>query len=332
MAMKKPPVLISIIIPVYNGEKTIGYCLESIFKSFYELFECIIVDDGSSDSTLDIAESYNTKIIKNTSKEGASHARNQGAEAAKGEILLFIDADVSIYPDTLDQVVSSFELNPHISALFGSYDDQPGCPNFLSQYRNLFHHYIHQTSNEDASTFWTGFGAVKKDAFLIAGKFDEACRMMEDIELGYKLKSKKFNILLVKNIVVKHYKHYSFLSLLKSDFFDRAIPWTVLMLKNKENTSDLNFKISHKLSAAIVMLLLLSLLISIIHSWAMMAAPVMLMLYLILNLEIYQFYFKKRGLMFSLKVIPLHLLYYVYSSLGFIAGTLKYHIENRSAQ
>ena len=322
--------LISIIIPVYNGENTIGHCLDSIFQSIYKDFECIVIDDHSSDNTLDIVKGYNAKLVQSDKQQGASYARNQGAETAKGDILLFIDSDVTIYPDTLGKVIDAFDGNPQISALFGSYDDNPWHTNFLSQYRNLFHHFIHQTSHENASTFWTGFGAVKKDTFFKAGKFDENCRMMEDIELGYKLKAQNCDILLVKDIVVKHYKCYTFFSLLKSDFFDRAIPWTVLMLKNKENTSDLNFKISHKLSAAVVMVLLLFILISIINFWAIPAVLVLLLLYLALNLDVYQFYFQKRGLLFSLKVIPLHILYYVYSSIGFVAGTLKYYIDNLS--
>lgn len=321
---------ISIIIPVYNGAKTLGFCLESVFKSSYPKFECIVVDDHSNDYSLEIAEGFDTKIIKLDKQQGAAYARNQGAEAAEGDILLFVDADVTIYPDSIDKVIKAFENHPEISALFGSYDDQPGSSNFLSQYRNLFHHYIHQTSLEDASTFWTGCGAIKREIFFKVGKFNESRRMMEDIELGYKLKSKNYRILLTKNLTVKHLKHYSFLNLLKSDLFDRAIPWTVLMLSNKQYTRDLNLKPAYKLSAMSLILLIICGLLSIKSVWFMLGIPILLFFFFLMNSDFYNFFLKKKGPLFVLNVIPLHFLYYLYSSLGFIIGYYKYYFKKES--
>ena len=319
---------ISIIIPVHNGAKTLGLCLESVFKSSYPNFECIVVDDCSTDKTIEIAESFDIKALRLDRQQGAAHARNRGAEAAKGDILLFIDADVTIYPNTLEKVAENFENNPTISALFGSYDDQPGHSNFLSQYRNLLHHYIHQTSLEDASTFWTGCGAIRRDVFLKIGQFNEKRRMMEDIEIGYKLKAKNHKIRLVKELIVKHFKHYSFVNLLKSDLIDRAIPWTVLMLSNKNYTTDLNLKTSHKLSAIILVLLIISAFIATMSSWFVLVIPILLLLlFFYMNSDFYHFFLKKRGFLFTLKVIPFHLLYYFYSSLGYLVGLYKYHLK-----
>lgn len=318
---------ISVIIPVYNGGKTLGLCLKSIYKSSYPNFECIVVDDHSNDNTLDVARSFETKIIRLDRQQGAAHARNIGSETAKGDIFLFIDADVTIYPDSLEKVVRTFEDNPEISASFGSYDDQPWNSNFLSQYKNLFHHYIHQTSLEDASTFWTGCGAIKREVFLKIGKFNENRRMMEDIELGYKLKAENYKIRLTKHLTVKHLKHYSFLNLLKSDFFDRAIPWTILMLGNKQHTSDLNLKSTHKLSAVTLMLLIVSIFVAVKSIWFLLGIPVLLSLFFFMNYDFYKFFLKKRGFLFTLKVVPLHFLYYFYSSLGFLIGNYKYHLK-----
>ena len=99
---------ISVIIPVYNGKETLGHCLKSVLKSSYPNFECIVVDDHSTDNTVEIAESFNVKIKSLNRQRGAAHARNRGAENAQGDILLFIDADVTIYPDSLVKVVKSF--------------------------------------------------------------------------------------------------------------------------------------------------------------------------------------------------------------------------------
>lgn len=318
---------ISIIIPVHNGSDSLGSCLESISKSTYVNFECIVVDDHSTDNTARTAQSYDAIVICLERQRGAAHARNRGAEVARGDILLFVDADVEMYSDSLDRVAKGFNEHLEISALFGSYDDQPGKLNFISQYKNLFHHYIHQNAAEDASTFWTGCGAVKRDAFYNVGKFNEQTRMMEDIELGYKLKANGYRILLMKELTVKHWKHYSFLGLLKSEIFDRAIPWTVLMLDNREYTSDLNLKINDKVSALISILLAACAVLTTQSAMFIKGFPFLLGIYFLLNYRLYGFFIRKRGYGFALGVIPFHLLYYLYSTVGFVLGTCKYVLD-----
>jgi len=329
--MTEAAYFISIIIPVYNGGKTIGRCLESVFKSTYPSYECVVIDDRSDDDTLRIVQSFNARVIQLEGHRGAAYARNRGAEAARGDILLFIDADVTIYPDCLDKVAELFEENPGISALFGTYDDQPDGSNFLSQYKNLFHHYIHQTSREDASTFWTACGAIKKDVFFEVGEFNEKTRMMEDIELGYKLKAKNHKIHLDKGLFVKHLKRYSFSYLLKSELFDRAIPWTLLILNNKQTANDLNLKTMHKLSALVVIFLIASIIIAPVSIWFALIIPVLLTAFFLMNHEFYCFYLRERGTMFTLKVIPFHMLYYLYGTLGFIIGHYKYYLNKRAS-
>jgi len=315
---------ISVIIPVYNGSQTLGRCLEGLFKSSYAQFECVVVDDHSTDNTVSVAESFDTRVIRLERKQGAAHARNSGAEVSKEDILLFVDADVEVYPDSLEKVVEAFERNPDVSALFGSYDDHPGSLNFFSQYKNLFHHYIHQTSREDASTFWSAFGAIKRDVFFEVGKYNEETRMMEDIELGYRLKAKGHRIHLDKSIGVKHLKHFSLSNLLKSDLLDRAVPWTVLMWEYRQFTDDLNLKFRHKLSAMIPTLLVVSILMILVSIWFLLGVPLLVLLYFLLNRDVYAFFLRKRGISFTLKVIPLHFLYYLYSLLGFVIGTFRY--------
>ena len=143
---------ISIVIPVRNGGETLRRCLDSVYASSYKKFECIVVDDHSTDDSIETARAYGTGVIRMDRQGGAARARNTGSEQALGDILLFVDADVELQPDSLDVIARTFMENPGISAMFGSYDDRPGRPNFLSQYKNLFHHFIHQTSNREAST------------------------------------------------------------------------------------------------------------------------------------------------------------------------------------
>jgi glycosyltransferase involved in cell wall biosynthesis len=311
---------ISIIIPVYNGEKTIGRCLKSISNSSYPHFECIVVDDCSSDRTVEIARTFDVNLIEMSLKKNAAQARNVGAKAAKGEVLLFMDSDVEIFPNSLSDIAEVFQKKAEITALFGSYDDEPGESDFFSQYRNLLHHYIHQTSRADAGTFWTAFGAVKRDAFLDVGGFNEGVRMMEDIDLGYRMSDRGHKIRLEKDLKVKHLKAFSLSKMVKADIFDRAVPWTSLMLERKRFTGDLNLKPRHRLSAITLIFLIISIFLGLFNVRIFIAAPILMGIYLFLNADFYRFFMKKRGFLFALKVIPFHALYYLYSMFGLLIG------------
>jgi glycosyltransferase involved in cell wall biosynthesis len=322
--------MISVIVPVHNGGATLERCLDGIFSSSYANYECIVVDDGSTDDAMERVGSFPARIVRLADRKGASYARNRGAEAAMGQILLFVDADVIVGCDCLEMVAKCFETHKGISAVFGSYDDEPGAENFLSQYRNLLHHFIHQTSSEEASTFWSGCGAVKREkAFIEAGMFDEESRMMEDIALGYKLKAAGHRIRLEKGLLGKHLKRYTLWSLVKLDIFDRAVPWTVLMWSTKRFTSDLNLKWNHKLSALIGVLLLAAIGMAPVSTAMMTLVPVLMGIYLFLNRDLYGFYLQKRGVRFTLKVVPVHFIYYVCSLLGLLIGTTQYVLKRR---
>lgn len=106
---------VSIIIPVYNGEKYIKECLESILKQTYKNIEIIVVDDGSIDNTKNILKSYKDKIVVKFQKNlGAPSARNNGYRSAQGDYILFFDADDYMGKDYIEHIVkimnNGFEL------------------------------------------------------------------------------------------------------------------------------------------------------------------------------------------------------------------------------
>jgi glycosyltransferase involved in cell wall biosynthesis len=122
------------------GGENFRQCLSSLALAAPFPYEVIVVADGDTDGSGRLAQEFGAKVIRVSVAGGPAKARNLGAKAAQGDILFFVDADVAIRPDTIGQVAIAFEQQPELAALIGSYDDAPGTSNFLSQYRNLFHH------------------------------------------------------------------------------------------------------------------------------------------------------------------------------------------------
>ena len=103
----------SIIIPVYNVEKYIKKCLDSVFNQTFKDYEVIVVNDGTKDSSMDIVKDYDVVVV-NQKNQGLSVARNKGVEKARGEYLLFLDSDDSIDKDLLKKINESVDNKPDI--------------------------------------------------------------------------------------------------------------------------------------------------------------------------------------------------------------------------
>jgi glycosyltransferase involved in cell wall biosynthesis len=313
---------ISVIVPVYNGEKFLHQCLGAIFASSYSNHEVIVVDDGSTDRSAEISREKGAIVLPSARRQsGPAAARNLAAQTARGEILLFVDADVVVKRDTLTKVARAFEQNPDIAALFGSYDDEPAEKNFLSQYKNLQHHFVHQTSNPEASTFWAGLGAVCREAFISIGGFD--CEKflipsIEDIDLGVRLRSAGHRILLDRDIQAKHLKRWEVVSLVRTDIFCRALPWSKLLLTSRGMINDMNLKTADRLSSALVALFLI---VAPLVLWNYLFA-LLLFAFLfgifVLNRQILHFFAEKKGILFAAFAFPWLFLYFLYSGMTFV--------------
>ena len=110
--------LVSIIIPVFNSAETIHRSLNSVLKQTYKNFEIIIIDDCSTDSTINIIQTYDDKrinILKHSENKGASYARNTGIKNSKGEYLAFLDSDDEWLPNKLAEQMQLFNTNKHIA-------------------------------------------------------------------------------------------------------------------------------------------------------------------------------------------------------------------------
>jgi glycosyltransferase involved in cell wall biosynthesis len=318
---------ITVIVPAYNAERVLPLCLGAIRQSELQPDQLIVVDDGSTDRTAEIAEGFHATLLRTTRQSGPAVARNLGAEAADGDLLVFFDSDVTIHPDTLSKISAAFQQDPELGSLIGSYDQEPGHEGFLSKYRNLMHSYFHQSGKRSANTFWGACGAVRKEIFFQAGGFDVsfARPSIEDIELGYRMRRAGVKMMLDPDIHVKHLKHWTLGNMLRTDVRDRAIPWTQLMIREGKMPDDLNTSMVQRASVALS---------ALVPGLVLFDAALALFCWLALislNWRFYRFLGRNWGWLQSAAASPLHYSYYLYSGLGFVLGTAAYYLMQRPA-
>lgn len=313
---------ISAIMPVYNGQdfiiKSLPPLIELMKKG--DIDEVLVVDDSSTDNTCVLAREMGAEVMPSGGRLGPGAARNKAAEIARGNILWFIDADVIVHADAARHLIDNFR-DPEIVALFGSYDDKPPAQNFLSQYKNLVHHFYHHRGKREASTFWSGCGAVRKQAFLDVGGFDierYTRPSIEDIELGYRLIKAGGKILLVPELQSTHLKVWRFINLIHTEVFCRAIPWSKLMLQQTGVVDDLNVSSAERIRAVLAGLLFLTVFAAIPGFIPWWPALIVLVLALISNKQLFTLFYRRKGLLFAIGGFAFHQLYYLYSSLAFV--------------
>lgn len=332
--------LLSVIVPAYNGAAILPRTLEALAASDLprHRWELIVVDDASVDATAEVAGRWADRVISLAGRpHGPGFARNRGVEASRGAWVVFIDADVVVHRDTLRSFVETIEREPRLDAVFGAYDDSPPAPGFLSQYRNLLHRYVHLTGRGESESFWAGCGAVRRTGFVEAGGFDQRRYprpMIEDIELGYRLRERGGRILLNPEIQGAHLKRWTFRGSVKTDLLDRGIPWTRLLLERQRlaGPANLNLSRAERIKAVGVCLgfVLLAVGVAVWRPEPVVAAGGLLVAVLLSNLALFRWFYARRGLPFVLGVVPMTLWYYVISSLSVGVGVIS-HLLARSS-
>ena len=189
---------ISVIIPSYNCEEYIEKTISSLNNSQFPIHEIIIVDDSSSDNTINILSSFNVKVHKQIKHTNANHCRNIGAQLSTGNILVFLDSDVIIKPDTLLNLINSFD-NSEASAVVGLYAVNYTYKNIFSKYKNLWIRYSYLKSQPSIDWIFAAISGIKKDVFLQISGFDESLKtnQIDDIELGKRISSLGLKIFLI---------------------------------------------------------------------------------------------------------------------------------------
>jgi GT2 family glycosyltransferase len=323
---------LSVVVPVRNGGRDFGRCLQRLRDSSLADFELIVVDDGSTDDTAAMARHAGATVVRNPTPQGPAAARNLGAKAAAAPLIFFLDSDVAVHPETLGRALARFDADPGLAALFGSYDDTPAARGLVSQYRNLLHHFIHQTGPfldniRPVHTFWTGCGIIRRDLFLEFGGFDPRLYprpAIEDIELGYRLTRAGHRIALARDVQATHMKRWTLREMVRTDIFQRGVPWMLLIKRTGMVETDLNVKANQKACVALTGLTLLVTVCILAIPWAAFGVVMGLATIVALNRPFFAFLARSRGIAFAGAALPLHLVYYCCCGLSVVFAMIHW--------
>ena len=327
---------LSVIIPAHQAAGVLPAALQALERSDLarDRWELVVVDDASTDETAIIAAQHADLVVRLAGRpHGPAYARNRGFEVTRGELIVFLDADVCVHPDTLSRFAALFAGEPELSAAFGSYDAAPAHPGLVSQYRNLLHHYIHQRGAGEAETFWAGCGAIRRAAFADAGMYDEwhfPRPQIEDIELGQRVRDLGHRILLRPEIQVTHLKRWTLRGVLAGDLRNRGVPWMRLLIQRNETVSSgtLNLRLTEKVCTILTWsaLLYFGVAAALGERHLAVGAALALGIVVAVNARLYAFFARTRGVAFALAAIPLHLLYYLNNGVAVLYGWTLHHV------
>ena len=296
---------LSVIVPATDRPPTLQRCVQAIRPGL------------RSDDEL--------RVVTEPASCHPSVARNLGVRDSSADVLVFVDADVELEADALARLRSAFEEDASLAAAFGSYNDAPGDDGVVSAFRNLLHHHVHQESAGEATTFWTGLGAVRRSAFDAVGGFDPDLRYLEDVDFGMRLAANGYRIVLRPEIQGTHLKQWGLSQMVYTDFVGRAIPWVSLLLRHRHSTKALNLGWRHRLSALAATIGVLALVRGRLRASLVAAGSLVA-----LNWRFYALLRRRLGLFAALLGVPLHALHHVVGVAAVPVAVVRYVLGRRA--
>jgi len=204
-----PPPRISVVVCTHNGSRTIRDCLEGLACLEYPNFEAIVVDDGSSDGTADIAREYDVRLLR-TENRGLSCARNTGLDAATGEIVAYLDDDAYPDPHWLQYLAAAFEATDHAS-IGGPNIPPPGAGALAECVANAPGGPVHVLLSDREAEHIPGCNmAFRKVCLAAIGGFDPHFRVAgDDVDICWRLQQRGWTLGFHAGAMVWHHRRGS---------------------------------------------------------------------------------------------------------------------------
>jgi glycosyltransferase involved in cell wall biosynthesis/MoaA/NifB/PqqE/SkfB family radical SAM enzyme len=326
--MKKEPML-SVIIPIYNDEKYIGKCLDSIFDSDYPDFEVIIVNDASTDRSSDIIKRFLCRVIDLEKNRGVAYARNEGARAAKGDVLVFFDSDVVVEKDTLSKFARAYE-DPNVKICQCRITPHSLTPGFASEFVAIMLDYRAGLMVPYTTYLLTMAFSIKRSVFFEIGGFNTNFKLSggEEFEIGTVIQRHNYKMFLDMSFgVYHHYPHFlrRFKKLIR-----RSYVYGLVVLRRNFKLDKGYGTLRDGINAMLSMLGIFSLCISPFIPYLALLFFATLATHTVLDFGIYAHVARRKGLLFFLRSIPVNYLWYLSMGMGVTAAILTYYLQKIS--
>ena len=328
---------LSIIIPNYNGARTIGACLDALMAHRDEGCEIVVADDGSYDGSVDVIRQYPVKLILLAQHSGASAARNTGARGSAGEALFFIDNDCVVTDATIPRVRKNLSEQPHDVVVGGTYTAIPYDAGFFSSFQSAFINYFETKKAIGPDYIATHAMVIRSAAFKEIGGFKEDfLPILEDVEFSHRLRRSGLRLIMDPDLQVRHIFHHSLARSLRNAF-NKTRYWTEYSLANRDlfadsGTASKEIKVNGAAWLVTTALVLLSLvfghrscfLVPLLFLWAGN---------MVVNRHLYRAFLKAGGGLFALMAGCYYSFIYPAAIwTGFFRGVCQYFVKQRSSK
>jgi len=211
-----------VVVPAFRSPALIRPCLTAIHASRTTVpMEVVFVDDGANGEIADLPYLFpGIRIVQDAPSGSAAQARNSGCQGFEGQILVFVDVDVTVHPDAIETLTRPI-LEGHTDAAVGNYSRDVDGLDFAQQYKQLYLSRVYsRTRRTLRNHFWTALGAVRAKVFVDVGRFDESFpgALGEDIEFGQRLTRAGYRVLSVPEALARNVKPYTVGTLVANDF------------------------------------------------------------------------------------------------------------------
>lgn len=322
------PPIASIIIPNFNGEKTIECCLRAAFMSDYPNYEVIVVDDASEDRSVEIIKKFPCRLIQLKQRSGAAAARNTGAANSRGQILFFTDADCVLQEQALSEACETLTTNGPNSVVGGTYLRQSYDDRFFSRFQSVFINYSETKRLHHPDYVATHAMGIYANTFHKAEGFKERwLPIIEDVEFSHRLWRMGYNLTINPNVLAQHIFNFS----LKRSILNaikKSSYWTLYSLANKDLFADSGTaSVELKTNVAMFYLMLGALLLFVLTNnlTFIVLCSFLTAINMIINRHLLKAFYSAYGITFSI----LASIYYLYIyplpvSFGGAIGVTKY--------
>ena len=315
---------ITIIIPVYNASSTLEKCLDSIKNQDYKDYDVMVVDDGSTDDSASIVESYGYKLLKSKENLGSGKARNLGAQNATTKFLAFTDSDCILPKHWLSKIMEIFK-NQKTRFVCGGYSGSAG-NTFLERY--AFYELLVRRKNRPlfVTSFPSNNFACYREIFLKENGFPELKNYVaEDLEFSLTM-GRKYKIFWDKDLGIKHHFHNKTKKYLKQQYkFARDTMFLYLrkpyLKKIKTYQEDKN-----KFVILYTALVGLNVLGVLFYPPSLYVLPFFLLILILFDFNLIDHIYKKEGLLNSARSLGLILLRDISWVLGMLKGLVRFFV------